>query len=219
MSTLMLRLAAPLQAWGTDSKFETRRTEREPSKSGVIGLLAAALGRKREDSLEDLNALRYGVRIDREGRLLRDYHTAHRDKASYITNRYYLADAIFLVGLESEDEVFLRELEAALAAPGFPLFLGRRSCPPTLPLSLGIRKEGLLEALKKEPWLLPEWRRGQADGSLRLVTDCLDGETSAAFVPDVPVSFDPRCRRFRMRMAMERPYVSATQEHDPMAEL
>ena len=42
MSTLLLRLAAPLQAWGTASKFERRRTQREPSKSGVIGMLAAA---------------------------------------------------------------------------------------------------------------------------------------------------------------------------------
>ena len=43
MATLLLRLAAPLQAWGADSKFETRKTNREPTKSGVIGLLAAAL--------------------------------------------------------------------------------------------------------------------------------------------------------------------------------
>ena len=47
MATLLLRLAAPLQAWGSDSKFETRKTNREPTKSGVIGLLAAALGLRR----------------------------------------------------------------------------------------------------------------------------------------------------------------------------
>lgn len=44
MATLLLRLAAPLQSWGSDSKFETRKTGREPTKSGVVGLLAAALG-------------------------------------------------------------------------------------------------------------------------------------------------------------------------------
>ena len=56
MATLLLRFAAPLQAWGIDSKFETRNTEREPSKSGVIGLLAAALGYKRTEpeKLEDI---------------------------------------------------------------------------------------------------------------------------------------------------------------------
>ena len=57
MSTLLLRLAAPLQAWGTDSKFETRRTNQEPSKSGVIGMLAAALGLPRDADLSALAAL------------------------------------------------------------------------------------------------------------------------------------------------------------------
>ena len=51
MAVLLLRLAAPMQSWGTDdSKYETRKTEREPSKSGVIGMLAAALGYKRDES-------------------------------------------------------------------------------------------------------------------------------------------------------------------------
>ena len=42
MATLLLRLAAPLQSWGSDSKFETRKTDREPTKSGVVGLLAVS---------------------------------------------------------------------------------------------------------------------------------------------------------------------------------
>ncbi|MFR9308137.1 MAG: type I-E CRISPR-associated protein Cas5/CasD, partial [Lachnospiraceae bacterium] len=99
MSTLLLRFAAPLQAWGTDSKFEVRRTDRNPSKSGVIGLLGAALGIPRDGDFSALRRLKMGVRVDREGVLLRDYHTAHapEGKASYITHRYYLSDAIFLV--------------------------------------------------------------------------------------------------------------------------
>ena len=62
MATLLLRLAAPLQAWGADSKFETRKTNREPTKSGVIGLLAAALGLRRDESegLARLTGLRFG---------------------------------------------------------------------------------------------------------------------------------------------------------------
>ena len=47
MSTLLLRLAGPMQAWGADSRFDIRKTNREPTKSGVIGLLAAALGLRR----------------------------------------------------------------------------------------------------------------------------------------------------------------------------
>ena len=109
MSTLLLRLAAPLQAWGINSKFDIRKTEREPSKSGVVGLLAAALGRRRDESLDDLAALKFGIRSDKEGELLKDFHMVLKDKkTSYVTTRYYLADAIFLVGLESQDENFLK---------------------------------------------------------------------------------------------------------------
>lgn len=125
MSTLLLRLAAPLQAWGINSKFDIRKTEREPSKSGVVGLLAAALGRRRDESLDDLAALKFGIRSDKEGELLKDFHMVLKDKkTSYVTTRYYLADAIFLVGLESQDENFLKMLDEALQAPVFPLFLG-----------------------------------------------------------------------------------------------
>ena len=123
MATLLLRLAAPLQSWGADSKFEIRKTEREPTKSGVIGLLAAALGLRRDDAagLQPLCGLRFGVRVDREGALLEDFHTAgnptprqvqaarrkgRTPDAPYVTRRYYLADAVFLVGLESGDEIW-----------------------------------------------------------------------------------------------------------------
>ena len=116
MATLLLRLAAPLQAWGADSKFEIRRTNREPTKSGVLGMLAAALGLRRDaiNSLKELSQLRFAVRVDREGRLLMDYQTAGNptpqevEKARkggktpeppYVTRRYYLSDAVFLVGL------------------------------------------------------------------------------------------------------------------------
>lgn len=145
MATLLLRLAAPLQSWGSDSKFETRKTDREPTKSGVVGLLAAALGLRRDDTegLARLNGLRFAVRADQEGSLLVDFHTAKSRDTSYVTYRHYLQDAVFLAGLESEDEALLRELEAALRHPVYPLYLGRRSCPPTLPLCLGIRQGSL----------------------------------------------------------------------------
>ena len=69
MAVLLLRLDAPLQSWGNDdSKFETRKTWREPSKSGVIGMIAAALGYKRYETekILELYKLRFGVRVDRE---------------------------------------------------------------------------------------------------------------------------------------------------------
>ena len=87
MGTLLMRLAAPLQSWGAEAKFDWRKTNREPTKSGVIGLLAAALGRRRDDSLEDLNRLRFGVRVDQEGELLHDFHMVRGTKSSYVTTR------------------------------------------------------------------------------------------------------------------------------------
>jgi len=89
MATLLLRLAAPLQAWGSDSKFETRKTNREPTKSGVIGLLAAALGLRRDEreALARLAQLRFGVRVEREGQLLVDYHIA-KTQEELLTGKY-----------------------------------------------------------------------------------------------------------------------------------
>ncbi|AYF78364.1 type I-E CRISPR-associated protein Cas5/CasD [Nocardia yunnanensis] len=84
-STLLIRLAGPLQAWGTLSKFKHRDTDPDrPTKSGVIGLLAAADGHDRSETdpdypdalpLKTLAGLRFGVRADRPGVLVRDYHT------------------------------------------------------------------------------------------------------------------------------------------------
>ncbi len=207
MGTLLLRLAAPLQSWGEDSKFETRRTRKEPTKSGVIGLLAAALGRRRDEPLDDLKSLRFAVRVDQEGELLRDFHTARNAKAAYVTERYYLSDAVFLAGLESGDEEFLRKLDAALCAPAFPLFLGRRSCPPTPPLSLGVTSEHLEKALTAAPRQNPEWRRrfdDAGEASLRAVFDAAPGACGAARLKDLPVSFSPKRRQYAYRACEER---------------
>ncbi len=61
---LVLRLAGPMQSWGGRSQFNRRDTLTEPTKSGLIGLLAAAQGRRRQDSIEDLLGLTFGVRTD-----------------------------------------------------------------------------------------------------------------------------------------------------------
>ncbi|MFQ9792825.1 MAG: type I-E CRISPR-associated protein Cas5/CasD [Acutalibacteraceae bacterium] len=172
MSTLLLRLAAPLQAWGINSKFDIRKTEREPSKSGVVGLLAAALGRRRDESLDDLTALTFGIRSDKEGELLKDFHMVLKDKkTSYVTTRYYLADAIFLVGLESQDETFLKTLDQALQAPVFPLFLGRRSCPPTCHYHWEYERRICLQLCKKNRGKFPNGSRSVSNVNM-ILTPC-----------------------------------------------
>lgn len=226
MSTLLLRLAAPMQSWGAESKYEIRRTGLEPTKSGVIGLLMAALGCRRDDTdtLHRLDTLRMGVRVDQAGEMLHDYHTAHTKKDAYITHRYYLSDAVFLVGLESDDTALLEELESALHEPVFPLFLGRRSCPPTLPLSLGIRTENLEQTLRAEPRQSAAWRTQYRAEPMRIILEGAD-ETRGIVrrLRDRPMSFSPvhRMYGYRFQTEYEQVRCDLTQmnEHDPMQEL
>lgn len=226
MSTLLLRLAGPLQAWGTDSKFDVRRTAREPSKSGVIGMAAAALGISREDdpAVRKLAQLRFGVRVDREGILLRDYQTvkARQNKIygpskdmAYVTNRYYLADAVFVAGLEGEREV-LEKIGEALQHPAYPLYLGRRSCPPTGKILIGIVDLSLEEALRKAPLPNP------GKEPVRLIMETGSGENGGRFVYDQPVSFSQANRQFAFRRVTETILNrdgTEMKEHDPMREL
>ena len=186
--TLLIRLAGPMQSWGTRSRFDYRDTELAPSKSGVVGLLAAALGRKRNEDVRDLAALRMGVRADRPGVLLGDYHTASNviraDESGFqetaLSERKYLSDAVFLVGLEASDPDFLRRLDERLSNPHWPLALGRRAFPPSEPLNLTLPDGGaavapqrLEEAIVGFPALVDV---GSNEASVRYYIECEDGE-------------------------------------------
>lgn len=173
MPTLLLRLAGPMQSWGTTSRFDQRDTGKEPSKSGVIGLLAAALGIDREawnEELQALATLTMGVRHDRPGVLKRDYQTAQhiisadRSKVheTAVTTRDHLADAVFLVGLEGPDRGLLERAHAALQNPVWPLALGRKSYVPAESVWLegGVVDSPLLSSLSTQPWLTTP-RRGE----------------------------------------------------------
>lgn len=203
MNTLLLRLVGPMQSWGVQSRFGVRDTGLEPSKSGVVGLLCAALGRPRQHPLDDLVALRMGVRVDNEGRLSRDFQTAHdvytgegsKPKATEISSRYYLADAAFLVGLESDHLDLLERLQQALQRPVWPLYLGRKAYVPTEPVWLedGLKPGiSLRDALRDAPRL----STGGAPERLRAVIEDPHGE---AIRPDQPLSFEIGKRQFAPR--------------------
>jgi len=143
MATLLLRLSAPMQSWGDQSRFTERDTRREPTKSGVVGLICAALGWSRDHDLSPFmpDKMLMGVRVDREGIVLRDYHITQdvlkasaNSKDTVVSNRYYLSDADFLVGLESNNREFLLDINKALQNPKFPLFFGRKAFPPSRPI-------------------------------------------------------------------------------------
>lgn len=212
--TLLLPLVGPMQSWGTRSRFSDRDTHREPTKSAVLGLVCAALGRGRSEPLDDLTALRFGVRADQPGQPQRDYQTAQEtphDSAT-LSLRHYLADARFLAGLEGEDRALLETLAAALRNPVWALSLGRKSYPLTLPpylpatapwegsLKLDV---GLEEALRATPYLrLLPGERGRLPEGATLTIERAVGNVTIA---DNPVSFRYRARSFApRRVASER---------------
>jgi len=193
-----------MQSWGASSKFGRRTTEHEPTKSGVIGIVAAALGRRYEDNIDDLAGLDFGVRIDQPGRLMRDYHTVKTNDGRPLVNdfRYYLEDAVFLAGL-SGDCILIDNIAGAMINPHFLLYLGRRSCPPAGPVCLGVRKGvGLADALESEPWQASKWYKECSEVNpvnLKIITDTDDISHTDLSVRDVPVSFNQTHRKYNYR--------------------
>ncbi len=160
MTTLLMRMRAPMMSWGDHSRFTIRDTRREPTKSAVIGLLCAALGRPRWEPVHDLAALKMGVRVDREGVMLCDYHTIMDSIKSsgskgdtVLSDRYYMADADYLVGLEG-DRSLLETLDTALESPCWQLYFGRKSFVPSCPIRIGIIDSELVIALQQQPNLV-----------------------------------------------------------------
>lgn len=223
--TLLMRLVAPMQSWGVQSDFTYRDTGLEPSKSGVIGLLCAALGKPRDEahpgnrgkpSLCELAQLRMGVRVDREGLLQRDYHTALNvrkasgtrmtdTKNTEVSTRFYLADAAFLVGLEGENLALARKLDDALRHPHWFLFLGRKAFIPGEPVWVenGVRENQTLEEAldpRVYPCLRPRRTYDKDDDDrIRIVIETRAGERGEITRRDQPLSFIKGRRAYGVR--------------------
>lgn len=264
---LLIRLAGPLQSWGMASNFARRDTHSRPTKSGVIGLCAAALGLDREQPLGELAEVRFGVRVDYPGTPLRDYQTVgggtypirprdlatdHRRAAameaasadtggaaedttvgpvgqaaepfgrhalrgwygapkkiaadpvsgalvsgevhrnSMITERWYLSDAAFLVGLQHSELALLERVAHALEHPKRLLWLGRKSCPPSGELALGIVPGTLKEVFETKPRLPAEGvaAASAADERLWAWIESPHPLPGVSPVHDQPVRFD-----------------------------
>lgn len=210
MGVLLLRLMGPMQSWGTQSRFSHRDSDLEPSKSGIMGLLCAAMGIPREDTtgLARLAELKMGIRVDRQGTLKSDYHTAMdvikangsrlKKGEAVISHRFYLADACFLAALQGE-KALLQEVHHALAEPVWQLFLGRKAFPPGLPVYL---PDGWLpdcysleRGLKEYPLLV---RDDEPQREVRTVIEAEYG-TGDSVRQDQPLSFLTSHRRFTVR--------------------
>ncbi len=174
---LILKLHGPMQAWGEHTFEGLRPSANFPTRSGLLGLLGACLGIKRNDRerLRQLtDSLGMAVRVDARGftrkdgslRTLRvvkitDYHTVKDARENYAglkshdtiqTWREYLCDAEFTAALWSwpHASISLDDVEQAVKMPSFTPYLGRRSCPLALPLFQKRIKEApdVIEAFK-----------------------------------------------------------------------
>jgi len=223
-NTMFLRLEGPLQAWGGhESKFVVRRTCEAPTKSGVSGIICAALGVPRAEAssfwLPKLRSLLMGVRIDRAGIRWWDYHTVGAEmqmsiaeaegktkKGALLTRREYLCDASFLVALQGDSAV-IDQIETAVINPKWTLYLGRKNCVPSRPLSERPPEShpDLISALSSVPWR----RRNKEDEAPQSI-DCLIDWTPTQEQPeapddalvwhDVPILFEPPSHQPRFVM-------------------
>ena len=220
---LALRLGGPLQSWGSAQRLDDwRRTEHVPTKSAVVGLVAAALGLRRDADPRVLAALRFGVRSDRAGERLEDFHTVSSlfddnarlspgrgrlpkasggylsaDVSTKITRRHYLADACFVAALEGDEETVV-SADLALRRPVYPPYLGRRSCPPDRPIALGVFDGSLEEVLGSMPWQATRRLGDPAEVSCEVIVEDPEGELISM---DQPLSFHPIGRAYARRMA------------------
>ncbi|MFC0673202.1 type I-E CRISPR-associated protein Cas5/CasD [Brachybacterium hainanense] len=212
-STLLLTLKGPMQTWGDASRFRERGTGPYPTKSGVVGMLAAADGRRRTDPIEDLAALTFAVRVDQPGSLMKDFQTAQQWQTggdNYLVSRYYLADAVFMAAVESEDRGLLEGLAEAMRRPRFPLFLGRRSCPTNPDLVHGIVEGTAVDALREAPWKASAAHRRQRSTEvvLPIFRDATaEEERRGEGFPrqDVPLSFAQENRKYGWRTVVQDP--------------
>jgi CRISPR system Cascade subunit CasD len=161
MEYLLFRLYGPMASWGEIAVGEMRHSEAKPSKSALIGLLAAALGITRDQDAQQqalADGYRFGIKMLSAGHVMRDYHTAQapdsvgkfryrtrRDElvagrirlGTVLSTREYRTDSQAVVALCANSGATwkLSQLADALKQPYFHLYLGRKSCPLSAPLN------------------------------------------------------------------------------------
>jgi len=176
MEYLLFRLYGPLASWGEIAVGESRHTASYPGKSALLGLLAAALGIRRDEEGRQLalaSGYYFAVKVLSTGSLLRDYHTAQAPDAvgsstyrtrrdeivigkerlgTILSSREYRCDALSIVAVRALDNApySLDELRESLLKPRFHLYLGRKSCPLATPLKPQVLPaDGLGDAFNK----------------------------------------------------------------------
>ncbi|NHO79432.1 type I-E CRISPR-associated protein Cas5/CasD [Micromonospora sp. CMU55-4] len=230
MTGLLLRLAGPMQSWGDHSTFSVRDTATVPTRSAMIGIIAAAQGRRRGESMSDLAALEFTVRVDRPGRLMYDFHTVGgglppertvptaegkrrpAGTGTIVSRRFYLADAVFTVAVTGPDAL-VDQVHEALTNPVWAPYLGRRSCPVEHPFVLSGPITDAVGDLDHLPLNRSRPSRDADFVSVDFVTGGPggDGAASRMTLNDVPVDLDSAAgeRRPRRRFLTREVHVSS----------
>lgn len=208
---LALRLEGPLQSWGFDSQYNRRNTGLMPTKSAIAGMCCAAKGLPRGSGTEQEFLAAFGavrmtaIVIPRNGtkkelpvRRLQDYHTVQNTRRAsgsinndcVLTHRQYLTDAAFGVLLEGEAPL-LKQIADALSDPVWGIWLGRKTCIPSVPVFAGLKenRDAALRLLIGEKPLESFTRQEE-------VENFADGRDS---LPDTAVSFASERRLFSPR--------------------
>jgi CRISPR system Cascade subunit CasD len=216
---LALMLDAPMQSWGFASRFQRRTTALHPTRSGIMGMICAALGvDKGSDSeavwLERLGAVSLtvfaisrqpdGCREPLDIRRLEDFHTVLKtrkasgaiSKDAVISHRQYLLDAKFGVILAGS-QATLEQVHGALNNPRWGVWFGRKNCIPAAPICRGGVKESLEEVMGK----LDLANRNL--GEFSCVKEVVSFDEGTDTLMDVPVNF--KTREFKPRRIRQVP--------------
>lgn len=210
MKTATIRLTAPLQSYGNQASFNQRTSDNYPSKSAVIGIIAAALGYRRDDArILQLNNLLFAVRIEQSGNMMTEFQTVEYQKSSTktarkLTYREFIQDAVFMVAIGSDNDHEIEKIVSALKHPKFQLYLGRRSNPPAGPLMIETYdEENPLQVLEKLSWQAEPWyqKRLRAPKFLtRIIADAeLNPENNITMIKDKVGSFNQKNRYYQCR--------------------
>ncbi|QAS70543.1 type I-E CRISPR-associated protein Cas5/CasD [Oenococcus sicerae] len=207
MKTITIKLAGPLQSYGDEAHFSRRTTSDYPSKSAVIGFIAAAFGYRRDDErIAALNSLSFAVRIDQPGIKMTEFQTVEWKKDTRkLTYRDLLQDAIFIVALGSDENSLISKIKNALHHPQFQLYLGRRSNVPAGILKIEEFSDvDPVAALHQLDWQASDWykkrhRRVETfNAEIFADSDLLSGKYSQLTKDEVE-SYSQEDRRFRFR--------------------
>lgn len=195
---LVFSLAASIASMGELAGHERRGSLLFPTRSGLIGLMGAALGIRRDGDFSILDALKIDVAIFDSGSPIRDFHTVQtvptpaarapnsRPEAliegkgalnTLVTMRDYRGGVFYGVAARGER---LDEIAQALNKPHFTLYLGRKSCPLSAPTGAKVvtanSSEDAIGHITAPTWRSPSYAR-------TLVEDGGRGEV----LSDVPV--------------------------------